>query len=369
MSTAARPLAGIRIVDLALLLPGPWATLMLSELGADVVHVEPPGGDPLKAMMPGAYASVNRGKRVVELDLKSEPGRQALYALVDTADVFVEGFRPGTADRLGCGPADMRRRNPRLVYCSLNGYGSSGPYAHHPGHDINYLAVAGVLFLSGDPGGPPQPGGGVPVADLTASLFTTQAILAALMLRERGGVGSTIEVPIAAAALKLLEPRIAEYDQGDAPSKARLTSRGGYGAFECRDGRWIAVGCMEEHFWRRLCTSVDRPDLLDDPRFPDYAARRRLAAEVNAALAETFTRRTRAEWVRLLVAADVPATPVNQLHEIEDDPQIRHWDMVERLGAVRTVRLPYTGLGADAAHLPERHAMGTTPSTTAPERS
>jgi crotonobetainyl-CoA:carnitine CoA-transferase CaiB-like acyl-CoA transferase len=343
-----QPLAGVRVVDLSLLLPGPWATLQLAELGATVIHVEPPGGDPLKTMMPGAYRSVNRGKEIVELDLKSEAGRDALHRLVDTGDVFVEGFRPGTTDRLGCGAAAMRARNPRLVYCSLSGYGSTGPYARHPGHDINYLAVAGVLSLSGEPAGPPQAGGGVPVADLAASLFATQAILAALMLRERTGEGATVDVPIAAAALKLLEPRIAEYDDAAGPGKQELMSRGAYGAFRCADGRFVAVGCMEEHFWRRLCAVIGRADLIDDPRFASYPSRCRFATEVNAALADAFAERTRDDWIRLLTAADVPATPVNELHEIDHDPQIQHWGLIDRVGDVRAVRLPYTGLGAES---------------------
>ncbi|MCW2622230.1 MAG: hypothetical protein JWL64_1832, partial [Frankiales bacterium] len=156
MSAAEQPLTGLRIVDLSLLLPGPWATLMLAQLGASVIHVEPPGGDVLRTAMPSAYESVNRGKQVVELDLKSDEGRTRLQELVATADVVVEGFRPGTAGRLGFGPEELRAQNDRLIYCSLSGYGSSGPYAGHPGHDVNYLAVAGLLSISGEAAGPPQ---------------------------------------------------------------------------------------------------------------------------------------------------------------------------------------------------------------------
>jgi crotonobetainyl-CoA:carnitine CoA-transferase CaiB-like acyl-CoA transferase len=344
VSAAEQPLTGLRIVDLSLLLPGPWATLMLAQLGASVIHVEPPGGDVLRTAMPSAYASVNRGKQVVELDLKSDEGRARLQELVATADVVVEGFRPGTAGRLGFGPEELRAQNDRLIYCSLSGYGSSGPYAGHPGHDVNYLAVAGLLSISGEAAGPPQAGGGVPVADLAASLFATQAILAALLLRDRTGTGSTIEVPIAAAALKLLEPRLAEYDGAGAPSKSELMARAAYGTFPCRDGRWMAVGCIEDHFWRRLCSAVGRPDLVDDPRFATYTSRCRHADEVNAALGEAFLQRDRAEWVDLLLAADVPASPVHEISEIEDDPQVRHWDLIERVGDVRAIGLPYTGV-------------------------
>jgi len=344
VSPGDQPLTGVRIVDLSLMLPGPWATLMLAQLGASVVHVEPPGGDGLRSAMPSAYASVNRGKEVVELDLKSEEGRTRLRELLAAADVVVEGFRPGTAARLGFGPDELRAQNDRLIYCSLSGYGSSGPYAGHPGHDVNYLAVVGLLSISGEPAGPPQAGGGVPVADLAASLFATQAILAALLLRDRAGSGSTIDVPIAAAALKLLEPRLAEYDGAGAPSKGELMARAAYGTFRCRDGRWMAVGCIEDHFWRRLCTAVGRPDLVDDPRFGSYTSRCRYADEINAALGEAFLQRDRGEWVDLLLAADVPVSPVHEISEIEEDPQVRQWGLIERVGAVRAVGLPYTGL-------------------------
>lgn len=344
MSSAEQPLTGVRIVDLSLLLPGPWATLMLAQLGASVVHVEPPGGDVLRRAMPNAYQIVSRGKEIVALDLKSQEGRTRLRELLATADVVVEGFRPGTAARLGFGPEQLRAQNDRLIYCSLSGYGSSGPYAGHPGHDVNYLAVAGLLSISGEPDGPPQAGGGVPVADLAASLFATQAILAALLLRDRTGSGSTIEVPIAAAALKLLEPRLAEYDGAGAPSKAELMARAAYGTFLCRDGRWMAVGCIEDHFWRRLCTAIGRPDLIDDPRYGSYTSRCRYADEVNAALGGALLRRDRGEWIDLLLAADVPASPVHEIGEIEEDPQVRHWGLIERVGAVRAVGLPYTGL-------------------------
>lgn len=343
MTAVVQPLSGVRVVDLSLLLPGPWATLMLAELGASVVHVEPPGGDLLRTAMPSAYETVSRGKQIVELNLKSDEGKAQLRELLETADVVLEGFRPGTASRLGFGP-ELAEENPRLIYCSLSGYGSSGPYADHPGHDVNYLAVAGLLSISGEAAGPPHAGGGVPVADLAASLFATQAILAALLLRERTGAGSTIEVPIAAAALKLLEPRLAEYDGAGAPPKAELMARGGYGTFRCRDGRWMAVGCIEDHFWRRLCTSVGRPDLVDDPRFTTYPSRCRHADEVNAALGEAFLQRDRAEWVDLLRAADVPASPVHEISEIEEDPQVRHWNLIERVGDVRAIGLPYTGV-------------------------
>lgn len=344
--TGDQPLSGVHVVDLSLLLPGPWATLMLAELGADVVHVEPPGGDPLRRFIPGAYASVTRGKRVIEFDLKSKQGQAGLAEMLDSADVVVEGFRPGAAARLGAGAAAWRARNPRLIHLSLNGYGSVGPYSRAPGHDVNYLALAGVLSLSGDPGGPPYAGGGVAVADLTASLFATQAILAALLRRERTGEGATLEVPIAAAALKLLELRIAEHDDAGTLDKTEMMSRGAYGAFRCADDRWISVGCIEQHFWERLCNALMLPDLLEDPRLQTYALRCRHAADLNERLAETFAVRSAGEWLDLLSGVDIPVAPVLTLTEIDKHPQVQAWNMIARVGDIRTVSLPYRGLGA-----------------------
>lgn len=337
--SATAPLDGIIVVDLSLLIPGPWATTMLAELGATVIHIEPPGGDPLRLMMPGSYELVSRGKAALELDLKSTAGRDELSSIIATADVLVEGFRPGTADRLGFGPEETVRKNPRLIYCSINGYGSDGPYRDRPGHDINYLAASGVLSLSGQPDGRPYPGAGVPLADLAGSLFATQAILAALLRREKTGRGSWFEVSLAASALKMGEPRLAEYDEQGQPTKKQMMSRGAYDTFRCRDGAWIAVGCIEDRFWSRLCTTIGRADLLDDRRLTSYADRCAHSDFVNSRLAATFLGADRAHWLDLLANSDVPVTEVVDFATIGDDIQMRRWLHEEPGG--RRVSLPY----------------------------
>lgn len=351
-----RPLDGVRVIDLSLLIPGPWATLTLAELGADVIHVQPPGGDPLEELMPGAYRVVGRGKKVVRLDLKSDEGRRRLLDRLEESDVLVEGFRPGTLERLGFSPDQIMATFPRLIVCSLNGYGCDGVYRDRPGHDLNYLAASGLLSVSGEPSGRPYPGGGVPLADLAGSLFATQGILAALLLRQQTGVGSRLVVPLAAAALKLSEPRMAEYDDRGGPTKAELMSRGAYDVFQCRDGSWLAVACMEDRFWRSLCQVLGREDWLERDEYSNYADRCRHAELLNADLAEEFARADRDEWVDRCVAADLPVNAVLDLGEVGDDLHMQRWlDRVPN-GPGRSVRLPYTLLRAHPA--PTAHDPG-----------
>lgn len=348
-----RPLDGVRVVDLSLLIPGPWATLMLAELGAEVIHVQPPNGDPLQHLMPGAYRVVGRAKEVVRLDLKSAEGREQLLHLLGGSDVLVEAFRPGTLERLGFSPDDLMVAFPQLIVCSLNGYGSDGVYRDRPGHDLNYLAASGLLSVSGEPEGRPYPGGGVPVADLAGSLFATQGILAALLSRERTGVGSRLVVPLAAAALKLSEPRMAEYDERGRPTKAELMSRGAYDVFRCRDGSWLAVACMEDRFWRGLCQVLGREDWLDREEYSSYADRCRHAERLNRDLAVEFARADRDDWVDRCVAADLPVNAVLDLGEVSDDAHMRRWLDQTPDGKTRSVRLPYNlipGHQAPTAH-------------------
>ncbi len=247
-------LAGLRVVDLTQFLPGPMMTLMLADQGADVVKVEPPGGDPARAMPPFIhdesvwFRNLNRGKTCVTLDLKTEAGTAALWALVDGADVFVEGFRPGVADRLGFGAAAVRARFPQLVYCSISAFGQSGAMAHHPAHDLAVQALAGFLSVNdGADGVPVVPG--VPSADMAAGLTALSAVLMALLARERTGVGDTLDI----AMFDSLLPWSAHIAGdalagGAAPRSARQRSLGGaafYQVYGCADDRHIVLGGRE----------------------------------------------------------------------------------------------------------------------------
>lgn len=317
-------LAGVRVVDLTTLLPGPYCTRILADLGAEVIKVErPDGGDLTRAIAPGLFESVNRGKRSVTLDLRRDAERARLAALVRTADVFIEGFRPGVAARLGAGYDAMKAHNPDLIYCSLSGYGQTGPARDLPGHDLNYLGVVGALDPTEDPGQPPRHWATIPMADLSGALFTTTAILAALVRRPLlppGARGAYLDASLAGAALALTGGRLQEV--GDATTAPPLLRGGGYHAFLGSDGRAFTVGCVEDAFWQRLCAALDRADLATDPAWATFPQRSARAPELDSLLAAEFARSPRDEWIALLRAADVPVAPVNAPHEVPDDPYV-----------------------------------------------
>ena len=319
-------LAGLRVVDLTQFLPGPMMTLMLADQGADVVKVEPPGGDPARAMPPFIdgesvwFRNLNRGKTNVTLDLKTEAGMAALWALIDEADVFVEGFRPGVADRLGFGAAAVRARFPQLVYCSISAFGQSGAMAHHPAHDLAVQALAGFLSVNdGANGVPVVPG--VPSADMAAGLTALSAVLMALLARERTGVGDTLDI----AMFDSLLPWSAHIAGdalagGAAPRSARQRSLGGaafYQVYGCADDRHIVLGGREAKFATALLTALGRPDLIAVAAAP--------AGEQGALIAflqATFLTRTRDEWVAWFAGRDIAFAPVLDFREALDQPHV-----------------------------------------------
>jgi alpha-methylacyl-CoA racemase len=325
--STAGPLAGIRVLDLTRLLPGPVCTLHLADLGADVIKVEDLGaGDYARAIgaAPGKvsalYRLVNRNKRSLALDLKDPRGRAAFLALARGADIVVEGFRPGVMAALGLDHPAVAAVNPRIVYCSLSGYGQDGPRAQAAGHDINYLGYAGVLDQTGARGGPPALSN-VQIADLLGGATTAAiGILAALVGALRTGRGRYVDVAMADAsfahqifALAALE----ESGHVDARGDALLT--GGvpcYGIYPTQDGRFLAVGALEEKFWRALCVAIGRPDLVVS-QFARDAEGERGRAELEA----IFRDAPLAVWVDRLAGVDCCVTPVLTLAEALADPQ------------------------------------------------
>jgi alpha-methylacyl-CoA racemase len=290
-----QPLAGLLVVDLTWYLPGPFASRELLRLGARVVRLEPPEGDPLRAFSRGWDEALNAGKESVVCDLKAEPefGR----ALCERADVVLEGFRPGVADRLGVGPEDVPER---AVYCSITGFGADGAHASRVGHDVNYLGWAGALADTA-PGLPP-----VQPADLAAgALGAVTEILAALLDRERTGRGRRIVVSMTHGAHRLVAHRLA----GDPLPRLLTGGLACYGIYATADGRWLTVGALEEKFFRRLCRLIGREDLAE--RQYDPEAQERLAAE----LAETFAAQPLAAWLERFEGEDVCCGPVLTLEE------------------------------------------------------
>ena len=325
---AHRPLEGIRVVDVSRYLPGPFCSLQLSWLGAEVTVVEqPPHGDPLRAMPPVgtdgeslAYASLRRDAHVALRDLSDPDDLAAVLELVDAADVFVESFRPGVAARLGIGPDQLRTRNPRLVYCSLSGYGQTGPWAQAPGHDSGYEALAGLLEQSGTIDEVTLPP--VPVADLAGGLVASTAICAALVRRAASGQGCTLDVSLTEAALSLQAMHLPGANADGSAVRAEGMLTGGlasYRPYRCADGDWIAVGPIEPKFFATLCAAIERADLAE-LQF-DPSAQPRLRAELEAVFA---TRDARA-WEQLLTGADGGGScVVRALHpsEVAEHPQL-----------------------------------------------
>lgn len=362
-------LAGVRVIDLTTLLPGPYCTQLLADLGADVIKVERPGGgDSAREIVPGTFAAVNRGKRSVMLDLRAEGDQAHLHALVRTADVFVEGFRPGVVERLGAAYDRLAAINPRLIYCSLSGYGQSGPARDLPGHDINYLGVVGGLDAPLQPDMPPRHYATVPVADMAGALFAANAILAALLRRathpERAG--AYLDVSLAGAAFSLMNGRLGEAARLGAAATAQLLAGGAYRAYLAGDGRPFTIACIEDVFWQRLCRALDRPDLSADPAWATFAQRTAGAPALDALLATEFARRPRDEWIALLRAADVPVALVNAPDAVADDPYVAATGLlvvddgaVPPLRAVRyPVRMPGLAVPPDTQDHRRSPALG-----------
>ena len=345
------PLQGLRVLDLSRLLPGPYATLVLADLGADVVKVEDPqGGDylrwipPLAGEQSGAFHALNRNKRSVALDLRAPAGAAALLRLARSADAVVESFRPGVLDRLGLGWAALHAANPRLVLCSITGYGQDGPYAERAGHDLDYAAFAGVLAQNGPPERPLPLG--VQAADLAGGAWPAVAgVLAALLRRGATGEGAHVDVSMTEGALALLAMPLAMAAARGAPlARGRELLTGGaasYGTYRTKDGRFVALGALEPKFFSAFCAAVGRPELAER-QLDDHGAGPRAELEV------VFAGRTFAEWTAFAAAQDVCLAPVLEGDEPRLDPQLA------ARGAFVEVETPWEGRAMPGVACPVR---------------
>lgn len=322
---AKRPLAGLRVLDLSRLLPGPFATLVLGELGASVDKVEDPGaGDYLRNMPPmvggmnATFHVLNRGKRSLVLDLKQKPAQEAFLRLVTKYDVLIETFRPGVMERLGLGYEKLRSVNRGLVYCAISGYGQTGPLAHHAGHDINYLARAGVLGLTGPGDRPPQVPG-FQVADIGGgALFAVAGILAALRARDTTGEGRLVDVSMCEGSMLFGAFGISSAMGGMPFMNGSGPLAGGIAPFctyRTKDDRFVALGALEPKFWMAFCGGVGIEAGMDALMPGDHQA------EWKARLGRVFLERTLAEWMEWAKVVDCCLEPVLLAHELEADPQ------------------------------------------------
>lgn len=344
------PLAGLRVLDLSVTLPGPFSTQALADLGADVIKVESPAGDMTRASPTGLFPVSNRNKRSVVLDLKTQAGVATCLDLASRSDVFVEGFRPGVVARLGVGYDQVRGVKPDIVYCSISGYGQTGPQALAPGHDVNYLAASGALSYSGRwrRSGPQRPA--LPVADLSAALYATVSILAALRRRDATGEGAYIDIALADCAMALASAR-------GGPNQSirdadRLHLFPSNDLFTCAGGQVLSLGVVEEHFWHSLCKAAGTHEpRLADPKFASEALRRRHGDELSQVLEEMFATATADEWLRRFEGADIPVQKVLTLDEAVQTPQAAHRGIVRELDGQRHVMFPAVWNGKPIAQL------------------
>lgn len=348
------PLHGVRVVELAQIMAGPTCGLLLADLGADVIKVEKlPGGDdtrsytePSIAGESAAFMIMNRNKRGVAVNLKTPGGLEVVKRLLAGADVVTENYRKGTLDKLGLGYEVLQALNPRLIYCAISGYGRTGPYADKGGFDLIAQGFAGIMSITGEPGGPPAKSG-TSVADINAGILAALGIVSALVARATTGRGQIVETSLMEAAVQQTYWHSAIFfatgrNVGPTGSAHILTAP--YQAFPTQDG-WINVGGANQANWERITQVIGRPELAGDPRFASNADRMRNLAQLTPILADELRRRPSAAWLDRFEAAGVPVGPVHQIGDMLSDPQVAARDMVievdhPRAGRTRAIGAP-----------------------------
>ncbi len=349
------PLEGVKILDLSRLLPGPYCSLILADLGAEVLKVEDPqGGDYLRWSPPflneysAEFHSINRNKKSIKLQLKADEGRQIFLELVKSHDVVLESFRPGAMERLGLSYDELKRVNPRLVMCSISGYGQHGPYSQRAGHDLNYLAVAGACEMTGiKKGSPVIPG--FQLGDVAGgSLFAAIAILAALISRHRTGEGRYIDTSMTDGIMAFLTMHFARYFQEpQLPKRSEELLNGGYPCYqvyETKDNKWMSLGALEPKFWGNFCAAVGREDLTYSQFDKEDSAREEVQA--------IFRQKTQEEWVDFFRHHDACCEPVNTMEQVLEHPQLVERQLFFELahpteGKSRYVKSPFKMSGME----------------------
>jgi crotonobetainyl-CoA:carnitine CoA-transferase CaiB-like acyl-CoA transferase len=362
------PLEGISVLDLTRLAPGPYCTMILADLGANVIKIEEPGPPTgRRAEQAGNLSTVppprdgvdrhtphwalNRNKKSIGLNLKHDEARQIFYQLAERADVVVEEFRPGVAQRLGIDYDTLRQRNPRLIYCAITGYGQSGPYKDLAGHDINYISMAGCLGMIGQPGGPPVIPHNI-IADFAGGgMQGAIGVLAALMARERTGRGQFVDISMTDGVYSLLVSHLSSYfATGMAPQRGETVLDGGthyYNVYETKDGKWLSIGSIEPWFYANLCKALDREDLLPC-EFVEAEQRQIL----KRTLSDVFKTRTRDEWFAILTRHDICVGKVYDLDETEHDPHLRAREMIIEVDDPEVGKVKQVGISVKLSETP-----------------
>ncbi|MFW6126497.1 MAG: CaiB/BaiF CoA transferase family protein [Chloroflexota bacterium] len=349
-------LKGLRVVDLTSVIAGSFGSMLLGDLGADVVKIEPPGGEHYRYAMDGAILiAMNRNKRGVVLDLRKPEGQDIALRLARQADVFIENLKPGTTARLGLGYEDVARINPGIVYCSVSGFGQSGPDSERPAYDPLVQARSGIMMATGEPDGWPVRQV-TSLVDMTASLYASSAILASLLHREKTGKGQRIDVSLMDSAVSAMGYYLTHYSfTGKRPQRVGSghATWAVFQAFDTKDGP-VWVGAGTDRFWAAFCGALGLDDLLHDKRFATGASRREHRRELLERVDEVCRRYTGAELEQKLVEAGVPCSRLLTIDEVPDDPQVQYrglieeWDYADK-GRIQVVRSPIMLSG----HLPE----------------
>jgi len=341
-----QPLRGVRVLDFSVLLPGPFATAMLADLGADVIKVEPPAGDSARAVLPTMYRAANRNKRSIAIDLKQPGAEPLLNALARWADVAIETFRPGVAARLKVDRESLARHNPRLIYCSLSGYGQNGPWRDRPGHDLNYLAAAGGLAFAGQWGRAPARSS-LPIADVAGGAFAATAILAALLEVGRSGRGVELDLGLLEATLFCSAMRHGLAEDTDPQSHLFAAND----LFATADGQYLTLALVEQHFWEGFCNAVRAfAPWVDAPQFRSDAERRKHGDELSGRLQALLQSRDAAQWLALLANFDVPVELCITPYAASHSEQVRARDLARDCDGERFMLFP---VRADGGATPE----------------
>jgi CoA:oxalate CoA-transferase len=332
-----QPLRGVRVLDLTRVLAGPFCTMNLADLGAEVIKIEMPGrGDDSRSFAPtmpsgdsGYFYSVNRGKRSITLDLHAADGAAVFLALAAKSDVVVENFSPGTMDRFKIGYAQLKGANPKIILCSISGFGQTGPKESEPAYDIVAQALGGTMSITGTPGGEPVRCG-VSIGDLSAALYGVIAIISALRVRDRDGVGNHVDISMLDCQVAMLEDALARYSvSGKVPGRlgTRHPSITPFQQFRAADDYFV-MGVGNEAIWSRFCDAIAMPQLKDDPRFRTNAERTAHHPELEAILARTFATQPRDHWLRILADASIPCAPIANVEEVTRDPHLKSRNMI-----------------------------------------
>ena len=343
-------LDGLRVLDLTQVMAGPFCSMLLCDMGADVIKVEPPAGDSTRRMPGGvgsdspSFNAVNRGKRGIVVDLKQPAGRDAVRRLAAVSDVLVENYRPGVLEKFGLDYAELSRRYPRLVYASISGYGQTGPSAGKGGFDLVAQGVSGLMSVTGEAGRPPVKAG-IPVTDLGAALFAVAGILSALLARARTGRGQLVDTSLVDAGVALSVWEATQYFSGrGVPERLGSAHRmnAPYQAIRCADGH-LTIGAANDRTFRRLCEALDHPEWADDPEYRDDTHRIRNREALAARIEAVMEARPRSHWLERLEGRGVPCGPINDYAEVMADPHVRARELVVETDHPTLGRIPTLG--------------------------